>query len=629
MSMSLVKPDQWKPVGIADLEPAAWQALRHTSSAYVVAGPGAGKTEFLAQRAAYLLQTGLCRQPSRILAISFKTDAADNLAKRVRERCSPDLAARFSSMTFDAFTKSLVDRFLGAIPKPWRPTRDYDVFFPKYRDYNDFINRVRLGAPMEIQTKIAAVNANLFEPRLIGTFRLPEEPVAGDGPKELLVRKWFDETLGRKPKSLLSFVELNRLAELVVRARPEIRDALRYTHPFIFVDEFQDTTFSQYDFLRSVFGEGNAVLTAVGDEKQRIMVWAGARDDAFKQFSDDFQAKRFELLFNFRSSPGLVQIQHIVARALDPNVAKTESKATSLISDEVAKIWKCSSEASEAEQLALWISNDIAARGLNSRDYAIIVRQTADKFEAELSPAFTAKGLCLRNEAKSIGRLSLQDLLTEPVAVIAISLMKLGAVRRSPEAWSTVSEAMPRIRNIDPQNDVGLQKTEADLLSFIGVLRTDIGKSTCSGATAKLFADKVLEFLNLEDVARAFLEYHKKEALEIAVEGFRNHLNASAETSKSWIECIDAFEGVGQIPLMTVHKSKGLEYDTILFVGLDDSTWWSYSAANPEGLSTFFVALSRAKQRAIFTFCQARGDRKKIADLYKLLADAGVQEQSV
>lgn len=73
MSMSLVKPDQWKPVGIADLEPAAWQALRHTSSAYVVAGPGAGKTEFLAQRAAYLLQTGLCRQPARILAISFKT----------------------------------------------------------------------------------------------------------------------------------------------------------------------------------------------------------------------------------------------------------------------------------------------------------------------------------------------------------------------------------------------------------------------------------------------------------------------------------------------------------------------------------------------------------------------------
>ena len=104
--MPLIKPDQWKPVGITDLEPAAWQALRHTSSAYVVAGPGAGKTEFLAQRATYLLQTGLCPPPARILAISFKTDAADNLTKRVRERCNPELASRFSSMTFDAFTCS-------------------------------------------------------------------------------------------------------------------------------------------------------------------------------------------------------------------------------------------------------------------------------------------------------------------------------------------------------------------------------------------------------------------------------------------------------------------------------------------------------------------------------------------
>src|SRR4029453_19190816 len=123
---------------------------------------------------------------------------------------------------------------------------------------------------------------------------------------------------------------------------------------------------------------------------------------------------------------------------------------------------RCNSEASEAQRLAPWVSTDIAARGLKSRDYAIIVRQTADKFEEALAPAFAAKGIALRNEAKSIGRLSLQDLLTEPIAVVAISLMRLGAVRRCPEAWSIVSEVMPRIRNIDPQNEVGLQKTEAD-----------------------------------------------------------------------------------------------------------------------------------------------------------------------
>jgi len=80
---------------------------------------------------------------------------------------------------------------------------------------------------------------------------------------------------------------------------------------------------------------------------------------------------------------------------------------------------------------------------------------------------------------------------------------------------------------------------------------------------------------------------------------------------------------------MTVHKSKGLEYDTVLFLGLDDQMWWSYNPGNPEGIATFFVALSRAKQRAIFTFCQSRGTRTRIADLYALLRTAGVPEVTV
>jgi hypothetical protein len=52
-------------------------------------------------------------------------------------------------------------------------------------------------------------------------------------------------------------------------------------------------------------------------------------------------------------------------------------------------------------------------------------------------------------------------------------------------------------------------------------------------------------------------------------------------------------------------------------------------AGNLEGLATFFVALSRAKQRAIFAFCQGRGQRRRVADLYRLLTDAGVPEIAI
>lgn len=85
------------------------------------------------------------------------------------------------------------------------------------------------------------------------------------------------------------------------------------------------------------------------------------------------------------------------------------------------------------------------------------------------------------------------------------------------------------------------------------------------------------------------------------------------------------YEGVHAIPLMTIHKSKGLEYHTVIFVGLDDGAWWSFSQDEIEATAGFFVAFTRAKQRVIFTYCASRGTRTKIATLYELLTKAGVQ----
>ncbi|MGJ8839352.1 UvrD-helicase domain-containing protein [Salmonella enterica subsp. enterica serovar Kentucky] len=69
----------------------------------LTAGPGAGKTEMLAQRADFLLRTGTCRYPKRILAISVKVDARKNLKVRIQRRCGPVLASRFDSYSFHAF----------------------------------------------------------------------------------------------------------------------------------------------------------------------------------------------------------------------------------------------------------------------------------------------------------------------------------------------------------------------------------------------------------------------------------------------------------------------------------------------------------------------------------------------
>ncbi|OZE95418.1 UvrD-helicase domain-containing protein [Rhodococcoides fascians] len=112
----MIQPDDWAPVGGLGLEPNALKAVREISAHVVVtAGPGAGKTELLAQRADFLFRTGRSPYPKRILAISFKVDAARNLQSRVRLRSGSQYAARFDSFTFHAFAKRLIDNFRPAL----------------------------------------------------------------------------------------------------------------------------------------------------------------------------------------------------------------------------------------------------------------------------------------------------------------------------------------------------------------------------------------------------------------------------------------------------------------------------------------------------------------------------------
>lgn len=627
--MALIRPEDWRPRGIDDLEPNAWRALRQDGSTAIVAGPGAGKTEFLAQRAAYLLETGICAAPYRVLAISFKGDAASNLAVRVRKRCPPELASRFTSLTFDAFTKGLVDRFLTALPAAWRPTRPYDIAFPAYRQVNEFLNLSRLDAPVDWQAAIAGLGAGTFEARDVGSHRLPPVPAAPQSGVEFAIQRWWSAQLQRQPRSALTFVSLNRLAELLLRAGPHIRRALQLTYPFVFVDEFQDTTYAQYDFLLSAFGGGHTAVTAVGDDKQRIMVWAGARVDAFERFAADFAAARIPLLFNFRSSPELVRIQHVVARALDANAAPTVAQAARDVDGDAAQVWNSPTKAREAEHLAGWLANDMATRGRSARDYAILVKQKADDFEAELAPALAEQGLRMRNESHALGRTTLQDLLSDHFSGIAINLLRLGAARRAPEAWQSCASALLEVRAVSSGDEVAEARADADLAAFATVLRADMIQAPPSAGTAAQFAGRAFAFLDLAAVARTYAEYSAGDLLAIMTEAFHVHLAASAEGAATWTACLDIFEGLGQIPLMTVHKSKGLEYDTIIFVGLDDQAWWAHQPGNPEGLATFFVALSRAKQRAIFAFCQQRGQRNRIAELFQLLTDAGVPEIAI
>lgn len=609
--MAFIRPEDWQPQGIAALEPAAMQAVAETRrSVCVTASAGAGKTEFLAQKATYLLQTGLCRAPYRILAISFKRDAAKNLAERVRERCPADMARRFDSLTFDAFTKTLIDRFGPAIPAPLTPSPDYEIGFPRRDDYEDFLQR---NGRRNFNTHTLGNH--------IANARLPIA-VAGLAPDwTSLLEAWWQEAYADPNATKLAFPMVNRLAEYLLRVRPHIAEALRNTYPFIFLDEFQDTTDAQYELLQTAFLGSDAKLTAVGDDKQRIMGWAGAMPDGFERLAQDFQTVPVSLLSNWRSHVDLVAIQHVIARRIDANSPQIEAKALRRIDGDVSAIWTYPTRETECEGVADWIAREISDGVAEPHEIALLVRMRADQVEAEFGPVFAARGLSLRNVARQVGGVAIQDILTEELSRMLLPFLRLGASAKAPEAWQEAASVLRTLQGIEDDDERGGETIRSQLEIAVRQLRTAMSAAPTEAACETII-DFTLGVLDETALRRSVPTYRRNIDYARVKAGFLGLLKECSKDATDWRAVLDRFIGFGQTPLMTVHKSKGLEFHTMIFLGLDGGSWWSLRPNSEEELKSFFVAFTRAMQRAFFTRCEQRG--QSINWLEDILLPAGV-----
>lgn len=602
--MTLVPLELWEPQGVEGLEPRAWEALRENSrSVCITAGAGAGKTEFLAQKATYLLQTGICPAPKRILAISFKRDAARNLAERVEKRCPPEQARRFDSVTFDAFTKSFVDRFRAAIPEPFSPPSDYQIAFPNRHELQDFLT----------VHGFHGMTTNTLE-RSVARARLPLTD-AGQAVNAYWQSQYAGETV------YLTFPMINRLVEWLLRVNPDIRRALQMTYPFVFLDEFQDATYPQFELLHTAFDGSNAIFTAVGDDKQRIMGWAGAMPDAFDQFEADFDALRIALVSNWRSHEDLVGIQHVIAQRIDPGAEHPEARAERSVDGDIAGIWQYGTSENEANGLATWIAREIE-NGVEPHEIAILVRMYANGVEEELSASLTQNGVKLRNAARNVGAIAIQDLLGEELTTILLPLLRLGATAKNPGAWTNTQRNLQFLQGSNADDEAGQQRLQQQLQEFVRDLKAEMSALEPNSNTAHIFARRVLDYVGPSILRRAFPAYQRLQDFERVWQGFEELLSECANNAASWTEALDHFEGLDQVALMTIHKSKGLEFHTMIFYGLDNQTWWSLTPQRAEELNSFFVAFTRAKQRAFFTLCADRGG--PVTWIESLLAPAGV-----
>lgn len=524
----MIAVDDWHPADGLTLEPNALRAARETRRCLALtAGPGAGKTEMLAQRADFLLRTGTCRYPKRILAISFKVDASKNLKNRVLRRCGAELASRFDSYTFHAFAKRIIDRF-----RPVLTGRD----------------------ALDVDYKIG------------------------------------DRKITRRQ---IEFTDLVPLAIQILETSAVARNAVRLTYSDVFLDEFQDCTDQQYVLVKLAF-QGTAIrLTAVGDTKQKIMGWAGALDGIFQTFAADFAAEPLNMYRNFRSKPRLLRMQNEIIRRMDPAAVMPDEQ---LAGDEgQICTWQFANSQAEAEYLADLIGSWINREQLAPSEIAVLFVRQPDLYGDHLMAALERRGIPFRNEQQ------IQDISVEPAARLVVDYLSCLYGQREPKAWIRLMAQIIPFADEDIQSGI-LQ----DFHRFIAEQRRNAALATALGDPFTGFWDFVRSFLNkvgIETLSALSPDYESRTRLKEIVNNIKSHIDELLKLEPDLPKALTRFSDDQAVRLLTIHKCKGLEFDSVIVLGVENQTFWGEEDAER---CAYFVGISRAKRRLILTVCERR-----------------------
>ena len=603
----MVKSDDWLPKGDIILENAALEAVKNVNNCLVIAGPGAGKTELLAQKLDYLFSTNECIFPKKILALSFKTDAAANMKNRVKKRYGDEYASRFTSLTYSAFEKMILDQYINALPEEIRPDRDYLV------DDWDVIKATLIKNGINVNGR-----------RMSDIRKSVENNVLNDEANLKFKKDLLKGT--RNNKAVLLYKQITKLATYIIYTNKYIRKALQMTYEFVFLDEFQDTTYDQYNLLKTCFLGSTCKLTAVGDNKQAIMRWAGANPDIFQDYKLDFKANEYQLLMNHRSVPKLIEFQKEVHQILNSNHSSIQSNYYPEFQEGEITLFEFENESLESKLIA----NDIESKiqgGIRPSEICILAKQKVDDYSSKLIITLSSKGIKARIENEY------QELLKDPTCNLLLDLISCSQGKRDPLIWENISNFYGNINGIDELTDeLILAKSYKEIDNIVSDITYLISNFIPNEESMLNLIYCIIEKIDEKRIISNFSMYNGKNDLATIIDKFSKLLYKEySQLRGEWIEIVSNFKGENSIPIMTIHKSKGLEYEAVYFLGLEDSAFWNFNKQPEEDKSAFFVALSRAKSYLIFTYCKFRKDdrqdKKNINEIYSLLTQSRLVEK--
>ena len=604
----------------------------------VIAGAGSGKTRVLTYKIAYLLKQGL--PPYYILALTFTNKAAREMKERIAEVAGERAARQLWMGTFH----SIFSRILRNEAELLGYTSNFTIF-----DSSDSKNLVKLiikdmqlddkvYRPGPVHGQISKAKNNLITPTVYGNNEeLLEYDRMSKRPKIYEIYNRYQRRL--KSSNSMDFDDLLMNTNILFRDNPKVLADYQNRFQYILVDEYQDTNVSQHRIV-SQLAHVHQRVCVVGDDAQSIYSFRGANIDNILNFKSNYpNTKTFKLEQNYRSTQNIV------------------SAANSLIKKNSEQIFKnVFSERHEGEKIevisafsdyeeGVIVANKIARMRLELhstyKDFAILYRTNAQSrvFEESLRKAnipyriYGGLSFYQRKEIKDVvsyfklivnpsDEIAFQRVINYPtrgIGNVTVNKITDAAQQHNVGLWEIISNLdkyeLP-INTGTKKRITGFQSLIAEFIelskqqSAFEVAKEVIKKT---GIAQESFSDLSPEGMsrtqNIQELLNAMNEF--VEMRQEQGEEDMQLVDFLSEAALLTDQDTDKESGDDKITLMTVHASKGLEFEHVFIVGMEEDLFPSSMAKSEirgleEERRLFYVALTRAKQTCVITFAKSR-----------------------
>jgi len=612
----------------------------------IIAGAGSGKTRVLTYRIAYLMSEGV--DPFNILSLTFTNKAAREMKTRI------------SSIVGDSEAKNLwMGTFHSVFAKILRFEADklgYPSNFTIYdtqdsqRLISSIIKEKKLDKDIykykQVQSRISSyknslitVKAYFQNPDLKESDVMAKRPEMGEIYKEYVSRCFkagamdFDDLLLKTNELITRFPEV--LAKY--------QDRFRY----ILVDEYQDTNHSQYLIVRALSDRFQNICV-VGDDAQSIYAFRGANINNILNFQKDYDnVKMFRLEQNYRSTKNIVNAANSV---IEKNQTKLD-KVVWTANEEGEKIIvnRSLTDGDEGRYIASTIFENKMQKQAKNGDFAVLYRTNAQSRSIE--DALRKRGLeyriygglsfYQRKEIKDV--LSYLRIIINPsdeealkriinfpgrgIGQTTIDRLIVSANEHNKSIFEILKHLHALPININAGTKTKLQNFSTMIESFQVLSQTmnafDLAEHVCraSGLIQEFKKDGTPEGINRMDNIEELLN-----GIKDFVEG-QQELADSTGSIAEFLEDValatdlDNEEGddSDKVALMTIHLAKGLEFEYVFIVGLEEDLFPSAMSMNTrdeleEERRLFYVALTRAEKQAYLTYALSRYRWGKLVD---------------